>query len=106
MFYGQLLRIFQADIPASPELDTPEAQTIIFVTIRECNVTAVDKHLGIPYYKEMGALEVVDLQNVQCGVGRVRDARGVWGIIDRSGPLARAEFLGDEPTVRDENAQI
>jgi len=40
----------------------------------------------------MGPIEVVDSQSVQC----VRDNRGFWGIITRSGPLARAEFRGDE----------
>jgi hypothetical protein len=103
MFYGQLLRIFQIDIPVSPNLNTKKPQSILLAAIRECNVTSVDKHLKIPYYREMGSMEVVDLQTVQCCVGRGCDTRGFWGIIDKSGPLACAEFIGDEPEVRDEN---
>ena len=49
---------------------------------------------GIPYYKEHGPIEVVDLNLVQCLVGRVWD-RGEWGIIDRSGVMAYTLITDD-----------
>ncbi|KAG8695963.1 hypothetical protein FRC08_007445 [Ceratobasidium sp. 394] len=97
MFYGQLLRVFKIDVPASTQLGTVEPETILLAAIRQCTITHVDKYLGTPYYTVMGPVEVVDLQTVQCIVGRVHDERGHWGIVDRSRPLAQAEFRGDEP---------
>jgi hypothetical protein len=38
---------------------------------------------GTYYFKEFGAEEVVDLDTLQCVVGRVKD-RGEWAIVDRS----------------------
>jgi len=38
---------------------------------------------NIYYYKEFGVEEVVDLETVQCVVGRVKD-KGEWAIVDRS----------------------
>ncbi|KDN38557.1 hypothetical protein RSAG8_09446, partial [Rhizoctonia solani AG-8 WAC10335] len=102
-FYGQLLHIFAIDFPEAQELGTNKPETILFAAIQQCNVTQVDKRIGTPYYTHMGPMEVVDLQSVQCVIGRVLDKRGFWGIVDRSGPLARAEFRGDEPFDGEEN---
>ncbi|KAB5587498.1 hypothetical protein CTheo_9063 [Ceratobasidium theobromae] len=101
VFYGQLLRIFLVTIPASVHLNTTHPDNVLLATIRRCNVTQVDRSLDTPYYNDMGPLDVVDLRAVHSVVGRVQDSRGFWGIIDRSGPLARSEFLGDEPAERD-----
>ncbi len=38
---------------------------------------------------------VTDLRNIECVIGRVY-TRGEWGIIDRSGGLARTEFIQSE----------
>jgi hypothetical protein len=54
--------------------------TIILALIQEVKATLRN---GIHYYKEFGVNEVVDLNTVQCVVGRVRD-RDEWAIIDRS----------------------
>ncbi|EUC58442.1 transposase family Tnp2 protein, partial [Rhizoctonia solani AG-3 Rhs1AP] len=102
MFYGQLLHIFAIDFPEAEELGTDKPETVLFAAIQECKVTHVDKRIGTPYYTNMGPTEVVDFESVKCVVGRVRDERGFWGIIDRSGPLAQAEFRGDEPLDGDE----
>ena len=41
----------------------------------------------IYYYEEFGADEVVDLETIQCVVGRIKD-RGKWALIDRSDRVA------------------
>ena len=45
----------------------------------------------IPFYSQTGALDPADIKSIQCVVGRVED-RGIWGLVDRSGPLAHAVF--------------
>ena len=52
-------------------------------------------HLNIPYYTEPTkpvALRAVDMNTMMCLVGRIKD-RGRWAIVDRSGDMARAEFV-------------
>ncbi|KAG9098876.1 hypothetical protein FRC07_010577 [Ceratobasidium sp. 392] len=102
MCYGQLLRVPKIDIPASVQLGTDKPQTILFAAIQQCNITHTNKYLSTPFYTNMGPVEVVDLQTVQCVVGRVHDQWGWRGIIDRSGPLAQAEFRGGEPNNNEE----
>ena len=53
---------------------------VIIALIREVKTTLRN---GIYYYKHFGVEEVVDLNNLQCVVGRIRD-RDEWVIIDRS----------------------
>ena len=38
------------------------------------------------YYKEFGVEEVVDLEMVQCVVGRVKD-KGEWAIVNQSNSM-------------------
>jgi hypothetical protein len=61
-----------------------EPTMVILAVIREVKTTV--KH-GIYYYKEFGVDEVVDLNTIQCVVGRVQD-RGEWAIVDRSDSMA------------------
>ena len=51
-------------------------------------------NLAVPFYKQEGIVEVVDLNTIQCVVGRAKQTQGGWwGLIDRSGPLAEAVFI-------------
>jgi hypothetical protein len=95
-FFGQLLRIFIVDIPeplqglqradraeAPDEEDADVQQTQwIYAVIRSVKIIDTDS-FGINYYEEMGEIEIVDLEMVQCVVGRIRD-RNRWAIVDRS----------------------
>ena len=53
---------------------------VIVALIREVKATLRN---GIYYYKNFGVDEVVDLNALQCVVGRIRD-RDEWAVIDRS----------------------
>ena len=53
---------------------------VIVALIREVKATLRN---GIYYYKNFGIDEVVDLNALQCVVGRIRD-RDKWAVIDRS----------------------
>ena len=100
-FFGQLQQILQVNLPAMPSgREVVAPQTILLAVIQDCEIneatrTQAEIDLDIRYITRMGALQVVDLQTVQCVVGRVKD-RGKYAIIDRSGTLARAIFVDDD----------
>ncbi|KAJ8089146.1 hypothetical protein PM082_014394 [Marasmius tenuissimus] len=64
--------------------------------IHNCKLTD-EEILGLDtrFNKEEGPMHVVDVMNVQCLVGRVKD-RNEWAVVDRSGALAQAEMVEDE----------
>jgi hypothetical protein len=73
-------------------------EDICLAIIRQVKLETPNTHVSpeIPAYLRDGQLEVVDLKSVQCVVGRVKDHRGLWALIDRSGPLAHAIFANDD----------
>ena len=87
-FFGQILRLFVINIPASPQHEIRE-DSFIYAAIHQANISepATD-HCGINYYQQLGPVVVVDLSSVQCVVGRIRD-HNKWAIVDRSGSLAQ-----------------
>lgn len=102
IFYGQLLQVFQVQVPCLANLGV-SAETIVFALIQQCNVIADNNLLNIPYYKQMGTAEVVDLRVIQCAVGRVSvPDRGNWAIVDRRGVLGDVDYVGDEEDTDDE----
>ncbi|RDX48609.1 hypothetical protein OH76DRAFT_1520526 [Lentinus brumalis] len=92
-FWGQVQNIFilRLDTNAAQALGLDAPRVLFLAEITRCRVEAFDD-LGNRYYKDMGATEVVDLNAIQCVVGRIKD-RKQWAIIDRSGPLAQAAFV-------------
>jgi hypothetical protein len=99
-FYGQLQHIFVIRFTTANEnlgLDGPT--TIILAAIWTCildNEDTFPGNLDIHYYTKDGALHFVDVTNIQCLVGRIKDgARDRWAIIDCSGSLARAMYIDD-----------
>ena len=99
-FYGQLSHIFllkfqdpvarQALKLSASEL---EEDVIILAAIRTCTLLPNDPTLNgldIHFYSGLGAMHLIDINSVQCLVGRVKDCGRGWALIDRSGPLARA----------------
>lgn len=92
-FFGQLLRLVVLSLAPSSfrELGLQDPETLILAVIRTVKIT--QRHsLGVHFYEQDGPVEVVDLNAVQCVVGRVRD-RGRWAIIDRSGALAQIQYV-------------
>jgi hypothetical protein len=82
-FYGQILRFLVVDIPDSAQADHGiEAGSLAYAVIRQVNL--LDEVAGgIKYYKDLGSVVFVDLNQVKCVIGRIMD-RGKWAIIDRS----------------------
>lgn len=109
-FYGRLDHIFLLKFQdhatrralelSATDLDT---DVIILAAIQTCNLGPDDPNLrglDIHFYSTQGALHIVDVNSVQCLVGRVKDSERGWAIIDRSGSLARAvkDTTGSEDT--------
>lgn len=94
MFFGELQRIVKIDVPATPQLNLKEPQTLFFAIVKQCNATQSKE--GFWEYTVLGGLEAVDIGLIQCVVGRIFD-RGKWVIIDRSGDRAHADIDTDEP---------
>jgi hypothetical protein len=94
-FYGQLQTIYVVpfDQPR-PRLRLNEPRTFVLAALRSCVLLEAEAvpELDIHYYKDHGRLHVVDITSVQSLIGRVPD-RGGWGIIDRSGSLARTSYV-------------
>ncbi|KAJ6538261.1 hypothetical protein DFH09DRAFT_930551 [Mycena vulgaris] len=99
-FYGQLTHIYRVHFPeACALLKIREPTTYIFAAVRACVLDPQDaqlRGLDIHFYSRHGHLDVIDITSLQALVGRVRDTSDVWAIIDRSGVLARAEWLGED----------
>ncbi|KAJ7017345.1 hypothetical protein C8F04DRAFT_1215111 [Mycena alexandri] len=99
-FYGQLTHIYHIHFPEScPELRIDAQTTYILAAIRSCTLKDDEKlleKLDIHFYSRTGALDVIDITSVQSLIGRVKATKDEWGIIDRSGALARAQWLGEE----------
>ena len=87
--FAQLLRIVQLDLPPSNELYHRKAETVLLAHVKTCNATQNED--GLWEYSTMGKSHFVDLNSIQCSVGRVHD-RGKWTFIDRSGPTAHIEI--------------
>jgi hypothetical protein len=98
-FFGQLQHLFSVEFHcACNDLGTDGPTTIIFAAIRNCIIDSEGpKGVDIHYYTKEGQLHFVDVTSIQCLVGRVKD-RDKWGIVDRSGSLARAVHMYDDET--------
>ncbi|KAJ7747990.1 hypothetical protein DFH07DRAFT_775934 [Mycena maculata] len=82
-----------------PVLEIDEPTTYILVAICNCVLQADDgelEGLDIHFCSREGVLDVIDITTVQSLVGQVNDLSNEWAIIDQSGFLARAEWLGEE----------
>ncbi|TDL14430.1 hypothetical protein BD410DRAFT_734083 [Rickenella mellea] len=93
-FFGQLHRIIVLRLEPSNDIKLEQPVTLFLAAIQRAKADIVNID-GMRYYKDMGDVEVVDLASVQCVIGRVKTPSGLWGIIDRSGPMANAEFVSE-----------
>jgi hypothetical protein len=82
---------------ANPPLHHPhspihkiKAGSFIYAFINQVkNLEPATDQSGINYYKDLGPTEFVDLNQVECIVGHIKD-HSKWSIIDRSKLLVQA----------------
>ncbi|KAF9034604.1 hypothetical protein BJ165DRAFT_1356338 [Panaeolus papilionaceus] len=79
-FFGQLKCIVVINLPATPFVNLTEPSTVVLAIILQ---TPTDKIGEAFTYRNSTVEEVVDLDRVQCVVGRVC-CREVWTYVDRS----------------------
>ena len=100
--YGQLqrllvIKLLQPTPLPLPLRDDPPSH-IVLAFIQNCKIddttNPISGSLDIHHCTQMGALDVVDINTIDCVVGRVKD-RGRFSIIDRSGSLSRS-FYGED----------
>ncbi|EEB92828.1 hypothetical protein MPER_08606, partial [Moniliophthora perniciosa FA553] len=93
-FYGQLQNILVVPLPAASELGLEVATTLILAHIHACDGVTFSNPRQVPYYTKMGRHEVVDMNSVQCLIGRIPPAsqNGKWAIIDRSGSIELSTY--------------
>jgi hypothetical protein len=88
-FFGQILCFIIVDIPHSP-IHNIKADSFIYVFINQVKISELaTNQCEINYYEELGPTEFVDLNQIQCVVGHIKD-HGRWSIVDRSRLLAQA----------------
>ncbi|KAJ7637883.1 hypothetical protein DFH06DRAFT_1002012 [Mycena polygramma] len=95
-FYGQLQNIFVVKLPPVEEFNLAEETTLILAAVTRCTIIG-HNDLDMHYYREEGPLQVIDINSVQCLVGRIKTLnKKIWAIIDRSGSLARPYWDPDD----------
>jgi len=81
-----VLRFIVVNIPQSVDHEI-EAQSLVYAVIDEVKV--LDHTIMYDrFYWDTGPIVFVDLNQVQCVIGRVLD-RGKWAIVDRSTSVAQ-----------------
>lgn len=93
-YFGQLKSILTIEIPPGFISSIVQPKTLVLAIIGTRDTT-LETPLKIPYYTEpkSATVSAVDMATLMCLVGRIKD-RGRWAVVDRSGDLARAEFVG------------
>ncbi|KAJ4467642.1 hypothetical protein C8J55DRAFT_426246 [Lentinula edodes] len=94
-FYGQLQHVYVVRFTnPCPALHISSPKTLIMAQVKSCKLVGSQiPGLDIHFYHGMGSTHVIDITSLQCVVGRVPCGKDQWAIIDRSGSLARAEYL-------------
>ena len=87
--FRQLRSILRFDLPAGIAPSVTRTVTVVLVIIQSADVS-YKICLMIPYYKELGHMEAINMSTMMCLVGHVKDHRGQWAIVDRSGKSARS----------------
>ena len=101
-FYGWLEHIYATTSPVGcPDLQITHLTTCIIACIHWCKIKKDHPwlvRLNIHLYREGDdtRIDITDITSIQCLVGCVRDGPNNWAIIDHSGTLARAVYLGGE----------
>ena len=83
LLFGQLQNIFVISLKPSAALKLIKKTTLILAAIRSCANPQIRAENNTYHYLREGPMEVVDMNCVQCLVGRVKDGNG-WAIVDRS----------------------
>jgi hypothetical protein len=83
-------------VNTSRHLALRRSETVVLALIHKCPIKSDHPDgLDIHYYSKASGMDAVDLNTLQCLVGRVK-ALKQWAIVDRSGNLARVHWDNDD----------
>lgn len=90
-FFGQVLRFLVVDIDmSSSRRHDIESGKFIYAAIHEANISEpANQRCPINYYQNLGRTELVNLNMVQCLIGRIKD-RNRWALVDRNPSQAKS----------------
>lgn len=91
-FYGHLKWILECQLDGDEIWGALCHHKLLLAVINPCDTKGNDARLGVVKYQKNLSTIVLDLQNVESIIGRVVVEKS-WGIIDRSGGVAKVEFL-------------
>ncbi|KAG9042182.1 hypothetical protein FS837_011179 [Tulasnella sp. UAMH 9824] len=95
-YYGQLQSLFVIEIPPSPIIGTTDVQTLALAAVLPVRLNGQNNAKQVVCKANaFDALEVIDIQCLECVVGRIID-RGKWVFVEQ---LVTREVtqIGDDP---------
>jgi hypothetical protein len=96
--YGQLERILRFELPASDVLRLDAPTTFTYAILRPADLdTDDDLGLGLRFYSRVKThVHAIDVQFVECLVGRIKLEGTQYSIVDRTGSVPRAMYCEDD----------
>jgi hypothetical protein len=96
--YGQLERILRFELPASRTLRLDAPSTFVYAIIHPAQLDPDnDLGLGLRFYSRMKThVEAIDVQFVECLVGRIKLEHGQFSVVDRTGSVPHAIYSEDD----------
>jgi hypothetical protein len=94
-FYSQLQYILECDLLCHTELGIPDGHKYLLAVIVPCITNSKDTTWEATTYHTTSTAIVINLQVIGCVVGHVKRGQD-WGIVERSGDLARTAFVDPE----------
>jgi hypothetical protein len=96
--YGELQRILCFELPASRALRLDTATTFAYAIIKPARLDPDDDlGLGLRFYSQVKThVDAIDVQFVECLVGRIKLSHGQYSIVDCTGSVPRAIYSKED----------
>ena len=91
-FYGQLKYVLELQLSHSEDIGIPRKQRYLLGFVESCITNGKDATRELNMYTRMSTAIFIDIRAIGSMVGRVK-RHNEWGIVDRSGELARTVFV-------------
>ena len=110
MLYGRVEKVIECQLPDDPAFGIFRGKLRLLVHITPCKTDGKDATQELTFYQTETASIITDLASIRAVIGRVPTKGGPsmqrhWGIIDRSGALAKTNFDDEEEESSDEEEE-
>jgi hypothetical protein len=101
-------KVIECQLPDDPAFGVFRGKLRLLAHITPCKTDGKDATQELTFYRTETAPIITDLATIQAVIGRVPTRGGPstqrhWGIIDRSGALAKTNFHDEEEDTSDED---